>query len=114
MQSQVQALSVRQSQSLLQSLGETIGDIPIYSLHRIKKLINKSGINISDDMKLLLLQKLIEANQQYKEESGNDWSCLTSNNLTTAIENTEHAANEAIEANEAKIGVETLTNLLFS
>lgn len=79
--------SLRQFLSLRQSMGETIGDIPMYSLHRIKnRLSGHRGLIISADMKKVLCECLIKANEIYKKESGNDWSCLTSHNLIYALE----------------------------
>jgi len=83
--------------SLSQSLGEHSGDIPIYSLHRIKNILKKSPPIISKELSTTLVRNLIEANLQYKEDSGNDWSCLTSNNLVYAIDCTSKDIESVIE-----------------
>lgn len=71
---------------LSESFGEHSGDIPIYSLHKItKKLCKLEKIGISKDLQCILTRKILVANNKYKEESGNDWSCLTSQNLADAI-----------------------------
>lgn len=79
--------------------GETIGDIPMYSLHRIKRLLlgPQGPEGVSDDMRHMLSICLIEANSKYKEESGNDWSCLTSNNLVWALERLDRKAAIAVK-----------------
>lgn len=69
-----------------QMFGESSGDIPVYSLHRIAKLMRRRPIAISATLKNLLERALIQANGKYREESGNKWNCLTSNNLVEAIE----------------------------
>lgn len=69
--------------------GETSGDIPVYSLHRIKNLIEKKGIGVHKELEIVLIRNLIEENNNYRRDSGNDWACLTSNNLTAVIEKTE-------------------------
>jgi hypothetical protein len=73
--------------------GETSGEIPMYSLHRIKRMMRRQPIAISPELLGLLLQNLISANADYKDASGNDWNCLTSENLVDAIE----ATNEMVE-----------------
>ncbi len=82
---------------LRQFFGETIGDIPLYSLHRIRNMMEKFPITISPDLKTLFIGALASANADYKAESGNDWSCLTSNNLVSAIEQTDVAIEEAVK-----------------
>ena len=90
---------VAMRQSLRQSFGETIGDIPMYSLHRIRNLFHKGrGPRIGEDLAQLLTTMLLNANQQYKDDSGNDWSCLTSNNLVDAIESLDEELETAIES----------------
>ncbi len=96
-----QAVSIKQKIGLKiafrQSFGETIGDIPVYSLHRIKSMMARSPIGISEDLKKVLIEALSAANVEYKLDSGNDWSCLTSNNLVDAIEAVDSALKEMIE-----------------
>ncbi len=87
--------------TLKQSVGETSGDIPLYSLHRIKnRLARKNSILVSPEIKALLMRNLIEANKVYKEESGNDWSCLTSAHLVDAVELIDSAITATIEGLE--------------
>lgn len=85
-----QAVTVEQRLVLREQIGETSGDIPLYSLHRIKRLLKMQPIRVSAELQTLLMRNLIAANQGYKEESGNDWSCLTSQNLVDAIDTTDH------------------------
>jgi hypothetical protein len=91
-----QCVVVRQEVALRQMVGETSGDIPLYSLHRIKNLFRKQPPTIDGKLKELLLQNLIAANRDYKEASGNDWSCLTSQNLVDAIDETDREIAETI------------------
>lgn len=86
--------------SLRHGFGETIGDIPMYSLHRIRKQMARTPPTVSYPLQRLLIEKLLEANAEYKADSGNDWNCLTSNNLVSAIENT----NSSLEATVEGIG----------
>jgi len=93
------SLSLSLSQSLSQraeivvsitcSFGETGGDIPVYSLHKIASLLKREPIELSKELVNILRRSLLQANRTYKEESGKDWNCLTSNNLVTAIEHTQ-------------------------
>ncbi len=82
------SMGQKMHQKISSSFGETIGDIPMYSLHRIKRLLFSHGelACLSVEMKNMLSACLLEANAIYKEESSNDWSCLTSNNLVWALE----------------------------
>jgi len=77
------------SQSLRQLVGETSGDIPVYSLHKIAGLMKRNKIEISAELEVMLKRAIITANREYKTASGNDWSCLTSNNLVDALESIE-------------------------
>lgn len=73
--------------TLKQSIGESAGDIPMYSLHRIRRVWGKHPMGVGRKMAELLLKCLVEANEVYKQESGNHkWNCLTSNNLVWAID----------------------------
>jgi hypothetical protein len=84
-----QHLAIRHHLVLRESIGETSGDIPLYSLHRIRALLEKQPISVSGELAILLMRALIAANREYKTESGNDWNCLTSQNLVDAIEATD-------------------------
>ena len=75
-----------QSLSLSQSLGETSGDIPVYSLHKIVRLLERNPLDISAELRAMLDRALVTANRTYRRESGNAWNCLTSSNLVAAIE----------------------------
>jgi hypothetical protein len=65
---------------------ETSGDIPVYSLYRIRRMLREWPIGIDSDLEKMLIRELLQANAQYKKDSGNDWACLTSNNLVSALE----------------------------
>lgn len=71
---------------LRQTVGETSGDIPLYSLHRIKTVLQKKMIPIPSGVVTSLQISLVAANAVYRQESGNKWNCLTSHNLVDAIE----------------------------
>jgi len=89
-------VTLRQDLVLREWIGETSGEIPVYSLHRIRGLLKRQPIPIDAQISRLLMGNLIAANLDYKLESGNDWSCLTSNNLVDAIEATDQAITETI------------------
>jgi hypothetical protein len=101
-QSLVLKQSVRLKQSLTQSLGETIGDIPLYSLHRIKNMLLRDSPELSCELRVSLERAIIRGNQKYQDESGNKrWSCLTSNNLVEAIEEFDGEIADVIERLQA-------------
>lgn len=80
-----------------QFLGETLGEIPLYSLHRIKNLIAREGIGgfnaeiLNEGIRALVRQNLI-----YRKESNNDWNCLTSENLLNAFADIKKSLTGAI------------------
>lgn len=91
-----QSLELSLELSLSQSLGESSGDIPLYSLHKMQRLLRRTPPSISPELLQVLMRSIIRENKGYKEESGNDWSCLTSTNLIDAITATELAIDETI------------------
>ena len=92
-----QAATLQQHLVLREQIGETSGDIPLYSLHRIKGLLKKQPIRVSKELQILLMRNLIAANQMYKAESGNDWSCITSQTLVAAIDAPDRQIAETID-----------------
>ncbi len=81
--------SLKHSLSLNQFIGERSGDIPVYSLHRIRTCVASSPLPVSAEVQVMFLREVIIANNTYREESGNDWYCLTSINLVSALEGLE-------------------------
>ena len=111
------SLSLTQEQALVlglrQSFGESSGDIPIYSLHRIQNLIRKHPIDIGETLQNMFLRNVIRANKKYKRDSGNDWSCLTSNNLVDAIEWTDATVKKFINQSRKGQPKELLSHVKF-
>ncbi len=71
---------------MAQRVGETSGDIPLYSLHRISNALRRHPPPLSPELLRMLSCRLIAANSEYREESGNNWNCLTPTNLIDALE----------------------------
>jgi hypothetical protein len=84
--------------SLLRLVGETSGEIPVYSLHRIKRLMTQRPIGIHAHLAGVLIRHLSEQNQEYRIETGNDWYCLTSKNLVAAIDRVDDDLEQMIAA----------------
>ena len=82
--------------ALAQMFGETSGQIPAYSLHKIKNLMEKSPIGLHANLEAVLVQHLFLQNRIYREQSGNSWNCLTSNNLIDAIEGVSAELEEVV------------------
>ncbi len=95
--SQSQCHSLRCLQSLSESYGESSGDIPVYSMHRIKTYLKRVPMQLGEYCVKLLQAELIKANAIYQAESGNAWSCLTSHNLVHAFEKFDDALSDMIE-----------------
>ncbi len=91
-------LTQKISPTIRQSIGETSGEIPVYSLHRIKGMLRRQSISVSPELRMLLLQNIVLANVEYKATTGNDWNCLTSTNLIDAIEATDANLRKSIDA----------------
>jgi len=92
-----QTLRLSQGLFLKQSFGESCGDIPLYSLHKIRRLLRYSPpTGISGELLRILAVNLIRANAEYKKDSGNNWSCLTSNNLVDALASTEAVIDDTV------------------
>ena len=87
--SQSQSLEMNQRLNVTQSFGECSGDIPLYSLHRIRALSRRQPIAVSVQLNQILKQQIVVANAAYKRESGNNWNCLTSLNLVAVIKGTD-------------------------
>ena len=102
------SIKIRSTITLGAFVFEIIGEIPIYSLHRIKNLIKKERIQISQIMESLLLQKLIKANRDYRKESGNNWNCLTSIHLFNTINDLDEELNEMIIKTEESLPAENV------
>jgi hypothetical protein len=80
-----------------QALGDKGGDIPLYSLHRIRRMMAKQPPTVSEQLRTWLTQNLIAANIEYKEATGNDWSCITGSGLVDAFDTTDSMINNAID-----------------
>lgn len=80
-----------------QVFGESSGDIPLYSLHRIKNMMRKKPIAVSDQIVRMLIKNLFQANQDFREERRSTWYCLTANYFIEAISNIDGQLADMIE-----------------
>ncbi|MFC1663355.1 hypothetical protein ACFL04_04315 [Patescibacteria group bacterium] len=88
--------SLKQDLRLSVAWGETSGDIPLFSLHRIKNRLKKVPIpEMNGQINDLLVKLLLRANHEYREETGNRWNCLTAHNLDSALEKLSEALADA-------------------
>lgn len=95
------SLSVQVKVTLTLSFGETVGDIPLYSLHRIKALLWDESPNLSRELHTALVGAIIRGNRKYREDSGRRWACLTSNNLAGALDEFDQGLARTISKVEA-------------
>ncbi len=80
---------------------ETIGDLELLSLHRIKNRIHSLG---SDSLvRKKLIGELIRVNEEYKKETGNNWMCITPSGLDEAVLGTTEYLSSQME-----LGISTL------
>lgn len=109
---------VRIEQKLKYSWGETAGDIPMYSLHRIRRMLQTQPIPLNPVLLRLLERHLVRANTEYQEKSGNNWSYLTTSDLISALEGldddikefTDGAVAEAQESGRAYEKIQQVLN----
>lgn len=77
---------------------ETIGDIPLFSLRRIRRMMLIDRIDITPELNGHLDLVLDVANRIYRAESGNrKWKCLTPNNLLRALEALDDSVKKTID-----------------
>ncbi len=84
--------------SLNAVFGESSGDIPLYSLHRIRFLLRKRPISVSLHITKLFLDSVIHANVQYKKETKKNWNCLTGNYFVFAIKHLDQLLEDMINS----------------
>ncbi len=80
-------------------LPEKVGEIPLFSLHRIKSISSKGIKPLTNDVISTFMKILISKNIKYKKEIKRDWNCVTANHVVEAVSSFE---------NELKIGIRTL------
>ncbi len=83
---------------------ETAGDLELFSLHRIKNRIK--SLKISPDLKIELVKKLLKENVEYKEDSGNDWNCITPSSLGNSVDHLVDYLTQHID-----LGLQTIDDL---
>lgn len=81
--SQKHECNLRQKQAL--EFPERVGEIPLFSLHKIKTM-SKNGIYpLPKDVVCAFFKIIIAKNARYKEEIKRDWNCITPNHVIEAI-----------------------------
>jgi hypothetical protein len=84
-----------------QLLYETVGDIELYSLHRIRTQLPTLGVH--ERTRQFLLRRLLAENAHYREQGRHGKYCVTGEHI-------ENATNETMEflKNEADLGLATI------
>ncbi len=88
------------SQSLVQRchlslpLGETYGDLPLISLHRVKSRIHT--LKTSPCLRNTLVKYLVEQNKAYREDTQRKWNCITANGLDAAVDSLEEELKKTV------------------
>jgi len=93
---QLPVLSQRLIISQVLFVGDTCGDIPLYSLHRISKRLTAASVGVNQEMIKKVIQEIIEANLRFQERTEKKWNCLTSNDLDLAILTLDESLAETI------------------
>lgn len=85
---------------LLQNQGHynTIGDLELYSLHKIKKLLKTLLLN--ENLKKGLFLSIVEQNNKYRQDTNSERFCITSQHLFDAICNLEKVLIDKIGRNK--------------
>lgn len=99
-------LSQRASIRLEQSISlpyESVGDLELFSLHRIRKRIG--FMEVHPQVRRKVGTELIRENKAYRKSSGNNWMCITPSGLDNAVYNTE----DFLES-QTRLGTDTIDN----
>lgn len=95
-----QRIELRQEQSFT-PFGDEAGDIPVYSLHRIRRRLDYRLMGISHSVTLRLVRHLLKANEKFVEETGKNWKCLSTKNFIEAMEGLEEELVDYIDRYES-------------
>ncbi len=63
---------------------ETIGELELLSLHRVKNRINSMGVH--PQVRKRLIYEFVRENQDYRTKTGKKWSCITPDSLDGAVD----------------------------
>ncbi len=77
------------SLSLAQLHLSTIGDTPLFSLHRINTVMKKSPPSIGGELTRVFIRNLFEQNKKFQEKTGKKWNCVTLDGFRFATTNTD-------------------------
>jgi hypothetical protein len=80
-----QVCEARQEMKLAHFIGETSGDIPIFSLHKIVRQLSRRPIPVSAEIVSMLKRGIIASNKEYREDTGLKWNCLPANYLIECL-----------------------------
>lgn len=105
---QTQTQTLRIDCLLSESFGETSGEIPVYSMYRIRSQLKKAPIALQKFCLQLLWNELVKANAAYQQATGNKWNCLTSNNLIAALEKFDDVLSDMIYKRKRLVEEENL------
>lgn len=93
---QLPVLSQRLIISQVLFVGDTCGDIPLYSLHRISKRLTAATVGVNHELIKKVIKEIIDANLRFQERTEKKWNCLTSNDLDLAILTLDQSLTETI------------------
>jgi len=77
-------------------LPERVGEIPLFSLHKIKSATRKGITPLGKDTLSLFLRILISQNIKYKNELKRDWNCVTADHIVKTIDLLDNELKKAI------------------
>ena len=110
MQSQTLRIRLEQKPILSQQMLITIGDTPLFSIHRINTLWKKNPPEISDELSRLFLRNLFIYNKKFQEKTKKKWNCITLDGFRFSIADTDKELQKMI--NEYSAGLELEPNEL--
>jgi hypothetical protein len=90
------AIVQKLSLSLAQLHLSTIGDTPLFSLHRINTVWKKSPPSISNELARVFTRNLFEQNKMFQKKTGKKWNCVTLDGFRFATTDTEDMLQDMI------------------
>lgn len=108
-------LNITQKMRLILSQEQfvTIGDTPLFSLHRVNTILRKNPPKIGDELTRLFVRFLFKYNKRFQEKTGKKWSCVTLDGFRFSVTDTDSELQKTIieNSNGLNLSIEELENM---
>src|SRR3989338_5784223 len=103
MQMQTQTMSLRLGLYQLQL--QTIGEIPLFSLHKIRRVWARKHPAIGDPLSRIFLDFVFSYNEKFKKKTGKDWNCVTLDGMRFSVSDTAEMLEKMIFENSKGLSI---------